>query len=83
MELEQGTLGPHTERDILENPAAVHPVCHDGVDAERRRDGCAFKVLALAGGVLGERRDGHVEAGEASEAAEDEKGEAEGVGDGA
>lgn len=83
VDLEQGALGPHTKWDILENPTTVYPVCHDGVDAERRWDRRALKVLALAGSILGERRYGHIEAGKASEAAENKEGEAEGVGNGA
>lgn len=83
MELERGTLGPDAEGHVLEDPAAVDPVGHDGVDAERRGDGRALEELALAGGVLGERRHGDVEAREAREAAEHEEGQAEGVDDGA
>ena len=83
VELERRALGHDAERDVLEDPAVVQPVGHEAVERERGRDGRALEVLALARGVLGQRRDGHVEAREAREPAEDEEGQPDRVGKGA
>ena len=77
--LQRCTLEPHPQRNIRQDPALGHPVGHEGVQSQRGRDRGAFEVLALTGGIFGERGNGHVEAGEAGEAGEDKKTEAEGV----
>lgn len=83
VEFEGRALRPHAQRHVLEDPPVVQPVGHHAVDGQRGWDGCTLKVLALARGVLGEGRDGHVEPGEAREAAKDEEGEAECINEGA
>lgn len=82
VELEDGALGQSAEGNVLQDPALADPVRHDGVDAKRSGDWCALKVLALASGVLGQCRHGDVEAGETRQAAKNEKGQADSVGDG-
>lgn len=82
VELEGRALEPDAKGDLVEDPAVVQPVGHDAVEDERGGDRGAFKVFALAGGVLGQDGDGDVEAGESGEAAEDEKCEADGISDG-
>lgn len=75
MELVARALSDNPPRDVLMRPAIRDPVCHDGRDRQRRRNGRAFKVLRLPSRVLWESRDGHVESGEAGKAAEDEERE--------
>lgn len=77
VELEHGALEHGTPGKRVMDPALRHPVSHDGVQTERRGDGRALEIGGLAVGVLWDGGRGHVEAGEAGEAAEDEEAEAE------
>lgn len=79
VELESRTLEPHSQGQVGEDPAVVKPVSHHGIDAQRGGDGCALKVLALAGGILGEHGDRHVETSKSSKTAEHEEGKTDGV----
>lgn len=72
--LQRRTLKPHTQRYGLVGPSSIHPVSHDGVQAQRRGDRGAFKVLGFAGRVFGHIGGGDVEACETGQAAEDEEG---------
>lgn len=72
--LQRRTLEPHSERYRLVNPPSIHPVRHDGVQAQRRGDRGAFEVFGFAGGVLGYIGGGDVEACETGKAAENEEG---------
>lgn len=83
MELESRALEPGAKGQTVVDPALREPVRHDGIHAERGRNWGALKVLALARGVLGQDRHGHVEAREAGEATQNEKGETDRVGNGA
>lgn len=76
------SLRPDSQWHVLQDPAVVKPVRHDGVECQRGRDGCSLKVFALAGGILGEHGDGDVEAREASQAAKDKEGQGQGIEDG-
>lgn len=67
---------PCSHGQVLQDPALGDEVGHDGVETETCGNGRALKVLALAGCILGQDRDGDVEAGKTGEAAEDEEGEA-------
>lgn len=83
VQLPQPALVDHTTGQVLQHPAIVHPPGHHTVHAQRGGDGRALEVLALARGVLGQGADGDVEARKAREAAEDEEGQKDGVGEGA
>lgn len=83
MELKSRALEPGAKRQVVMDPTLREPVRHDGIHAKRGRDRGSLKVLALARGVLGQDSHGHVEAREASETAQNEKGEADRVGNGA
>ena len=61
------------------DPPARETVHEREDEGEGGRDGEALEVLGFALGVLGDERDGGVEAREAGEAAADEAGEDEGV----
>lgn len=80
MELKSRALEPGAERQVVMDPALREPVPHDGIHAKRGRDGGSLKILALARGVLGQDSDGHVEARKTGETAQNEKGEADRVG---
>lgn len=67
---------PCSKRKILENPPLRNKVGHDGVESEASWNGRALEVFALASCILGEGRDGDIEASEASKATENEEGEA-------
>lgn len=77
VDLEDAAGKPQAAGEVIVDPAAVHPVGHQGVQAQAGGYGCALKVLRLAGGVLGDRGGGHVEAGQAGQAAEHEEGQAD------
>lgn len=79
VEFQHRTSSPDTERQVLEDPAVVQPVCHDAIGEKRGGDRCALEVLALASCILGQHGDGDIESCKAGEAAEDEDGEEEGV----
>lgn len=83
MKLQRGALEPQTQRQLLEHPALVHPVCHDLHHEQRHGDRGALEVLGFAGCVLGHHGDGYVEARETGEAAQDEEGEQDVVDGGA
>lgn len=75
MHLKHTARAPHTKRYISMRPAIADPPSHGTRKRERSRDRRALEVLALARRVLGQHGDGHVEAREAGQAAEDEEGE--------
>jgi hypothetical protein len=75
VEFQCGTLHPHPKRYLRHCPALVHPEGHDLHVDERHGDGRAFEVVALASRVFWNHGDGHVEARESGEAAQDEEGE--------
>lgn len=77
VKLEGGTRECRAERDVVQYPTIVHPVCHDAVEAKRRWDRGAFEVLGLARCVLGEQLNRDVEPGEARETAENVEGQKE------
>jgi hypothetical protein len=77
VEFQPRTLGQDSKRNVLVDPSIVDPVGHQGSNAQGRRDGGAFKVFGLAGGVLGKGSNGDVETCKASQAAKDEEGEEE------
>lgn len=72
VELQSRAREPETAGNLVEYPALRDPVGHQGVDAQRSRNGGALEVARLAGGVVGDvsRRD--VEARETSQAAKHE-----------
>lgn len=77
MYLQQPALAQHTTQHAHVPPREIafpHANGHAGGDAQRGGDGRPFEVFGLARGVFGEGTDGHVEAGEAGEPAEDEEG---------
>ena len=78
--LEEGIGKPDTARERLVDPALAYPPGHEGVQAERRRDGGSLEVLRLAALVLGNHRSRHIEAGKAGETAKNIEGEADVVG---
>lgn len=73
VKLKWRALGGESKRKILENPALRYPVGHERSDAQCRRNRCAFKVLGLAGLILGKDGDGNVESGQPRQAAKDEE----------
>lgn len=34
VELQSGTLEPHAERKVVQNPVLIHPVGHDSIHAQ-------------------------------------------------
>lgn len=79
VELERGTLEHGTPGKRVVDPALRHPVRHERVQPQRRRDRRALEVGRLAVGVLGDDVGvrGNVEAREARQAAQDKEAEAE------
>lgn len=63
VELECGAAEPDAPGQVVEDPALADPVGHEGVEGEGGGDRGALKVSALPRGVLGQGRDGDVEAG--------------------
>lgn len=64
VELERSACHIRAQRDIIQDPAIVNPVCHHRVLDQRCRNGRAFEVFALSRRVLGEGLDSNVEARE-------------------
>lgn len=79
VKLKRSTLKQGAKRDVVQDPALLQPVTHEGIQAQRRRNRGALEIFALATGVLGQNRDGNVEAGQSGQAAQDEKGETDGI----
>lgn len=75
MELQRGSLRPRPQRQIVQRPALGDPVRHQRRDRQRRRDGRAFEVLALARCVLGHVGHRDVEARQARQPAQYEEGQ--------
>jgi len=69
----------NAERQVVQVPSLVRPVCHSHDDREGGRDRGALKVLGLSRSVFGERLNRHVEARETREAAENEEREDDGI----
>lgn len=61
------------------DPTLTRPVHEDGHDAEAGGDREALKVLCLASGVLGHKRDGRIEACQAGETTANESGKCDSV----
>lgn len=77
MELQRRALKPQSQRHLLERPALVDPVRHDLDEQQRHGNRGALEVLALAGAVLGQHGDGHVEAREPRQPAQHEEAQEE------
>lgn len=77
VELERSALQPRAEGQLVERPALTSPVRHEGVGAQRGRDGGALKVRGLSRGVVRQVGGGDVEAREAGQAAEHKEDEEE------
>jgi hypothetical protein len=75
VEFEDSTLREKTKRDVLVSPALRDPVGHESSDRQGGRNGCAFKVLGLAGLILREYGNSHVEPGEAGQTTKNKEGE--------
>lgn len=70
-----GALEPHTQRDLVQNPALRDPVCHHCVKTQRSRDWGSLEVVGLSRGIVRDVGNRHVETGKASQAAQHEEGQ--------
>lgn len=83
MPLRPRPLRPHPPRHALQQQTPTQTKRHGSRDGQRGRNRRAFKILAFAGCVFRHRCHGDVEAGEAGETTEDEKGKEDAVDGGA
>lgn len=79
VDLERGAFSPNAKGDVVKDPIVGYPPGHNGIDAKRRGNRGAFKVVTLARCILRKVRSGDVKARKADKAAEHEEGEAKGV----
>lgn len=77
VEFQWGTGQRSSERNVLQNPALGDKVAHERGNRECGWDRGALKVLGLSGGVLGEIRNGDIEARKTGETTEHKEGEEE------
>lgn len=76
VELQGGAREPCSQRKVLKNPPLGDEVSHNGIETKASGNRGSLKVFAFASSILGKSRDRNVEAGEASETAQNEEGQA-------